>query len=84
MSEPRNSPLPPDAATRADLKRVFGDLEDDVAAEILALRPTIAEVEAAALWAKGQAEPLGEAGRPLDGNAAAIFDIVTADDEDEM
>lgn len=70
-------------ASRSDLTRVLGDLDDAQIAEILALRPTLAEVEQAALWAEGEGEVLSASGHTLSGVVAEIVDIVTADEEDD-
>ena len=70
-------------ATRYDLVRLFGDIEDSEAAEILALEPTIAELEEAAVWAADEAEALAKGGRPLAGIVAEIVEILTADEEED-
>ena len=67
-----------------DIARLLGDLGDAKTLEIVALlRPTMGDLEEAALWLAGDGDILGKAGRPLGGTAAAIFDIVTADDDTE-
>jgi hypothetical protein len=72
----------PALAGHDDLKRVLADLDDSRALEILALTPTVAEVEEAALWASGLGNTLDRAGHPLVGNAARIFDILIRDQEE--
>jgi hypothetical protein len=49
----------------------------------LTLEPNEAELEEAVIWAAGNGDLQAKAGRPLDGKAAKIFDIITADEEDE-
>lgn len=68
---------------RSDLTRILGDLDDAQISEILALHPTLSEVEQAALWAEGEGEVLSGSGHTLSGVVAEIVDIVTADEEDE-
>jgi hypothetical protein len=50
---------------------------------ILALHPTIAEVEEAALWAAGDGDVLAKAGHQLTTNAAEVLNILTANEEEE-
>ena len=65
------------------LRKIAGDLDDTKAAEILALRPSESELEQAVMSASGTGDVLAKEGRVLDGKAAQIFDILTADAEDE-
>lgn len=69
-------------ATLADVRRIVGDIDDGKALEILALQPTTDELEQAAMWAAGNGDLLGKEGHPLSGNAATIFDMLTADEEE--
>ena len=71
------------AATHDDLLRIAGDIDERKVLDILALSPTIAEVEEAAIWAEGNGDVLAKTGRPLTGIPAEIFDILTADEEEE-
>lgn len=71
------------AARRTDLVRLLGDLDDEQIVEILALNPSVAEVEQAALWVAGQGEELARKGHALMGVVASIVDIVTDDEDDE-
>lgn len=69
--------------SREELVHLVGGLDDARLIQILALEPAIAEIEEAALWADGEADELAKSGRALTGKAAAIFEILTADIEDE-
>lgn len=69
--------------SREELIHLVGELDDARLVQILALQPDIAEIEEAALWADGEADALARSGRTLTGKAAAIFEILTADLEDE-
>lgn len=71
------------SATRNDLARLVGDVGEQMVLDILALHPTIAEVEEAALWAAGEGDVLVKAGHQLSANAAEILNILTADEEEE-
>lgn len=70
-------------ASGEDVRHQLGDLDEAVIVEILAQRPTLAQVEAARMWIEGQGDVVDRAGRPLDGAVAAIVDIVRAEEPDE-
>ncbi len=67
---------------RDDLRRVLGEIGDDKAIAILALNPTLTDLETAAMYAAGDGDVLAKSGRPLAGTAADIVDILTADEEE--
>jgi hypothetical protein len=60
-----------------------GEIDDAKVIDILVLKPTMADVEEAAIWATGDGDVLAKAGRPLTGISAEIFEILTADEEEE-
>jgi hypothetical protein len=66
-----------------DLTRIFGEIDDTKIIEILALKPTLQELEEAAMWAAGNGDILAKEGHPLGPVAAAIVDILTAEEEQE-
>jgi hypothetical protein len=70
------------AASREDLLRIVGDIDERKVLEILALRPTVAGIEEAAAWATGAGDVLGKSGHPLTGIPAQIFDILVADEDE--
>jgi hypothetical protein len=72
----------PEAISTDELRRILGDIEESRLLAILALRPTIAEVEEAALWNAGSGDLVSRAGHPLTGVAAQIFEILAVDDEE--
>jgi hypothetical protein len=49
---------------------------------IMALRPTILEIEEASMWLDGDRDVFGP-GLPLQGTASQIVAILTADEEEE-
>jgi hypothetical protein len=65
-----------------DIKRILGDLDDAKVLDILALRPTILDVEEVSMWLSGDTDIFG-AGRPLKSVAGDIVTILTADEEEE-
>jgi hypothetical protein len=70
-------------APRDDWLRLVGDVDERKVLDILALRPTVAEIEQAALWAAGDGDVLAKRGHSLTGTAAEVLDILTADEEEE-
>ena len=71
------------SASRDDVVRLFGHIEDEVIAEILALLPTIGELEEAQAWFVGQGDALARGGHSQTPRIAAILEIVTDDDEED-
>ena len=69
-------------ATSDDVARILGNLDETKMLPILALRPTIADVEEAAVWLGGDRDVFGP-GEPLKGIASRIVTILTADEEEE-
>ena len=68
---------------RSELVRLVGDIDDAKLLQILTLDPNIADIEEAVFWADGEADELAKSGRALSGKSAVIFEILTADIEDE-
>jgi hypothetical protein len=74
--------VPPPAVQSDDVKHIVGDIEEWKIIEILALKPTLTEVEEAAVWASGNGDVLAKAGHPQVGVIAQIVEILTADEEE--
>ena len=72
--------------TRAesDLQHILGDMDDSTAVAILALRPSVAQLEEAQVWLSGAGDVLGKEHRPLDGVVAQIYDMLFIAEEDEV
>ena len=70
-------------ATSSDLHQILGDMDDSTAVAILALRPSVAQLEEAQVLLNGSGDVLGEEHRPLDGVVAQIFDMLAVVEEDE-
>jgi hypothetical protein len=81
MNKPkRDEQLP--SVTSADIERLFCALDASTIAAVMALRPTLAEVEEAALWAAGEGEALPEPHQP--GSVVAqILDLVAPEEDEE-
>ena len=71
-------------ATGTDVHQILGDMEDSTAVAILALHPSVAQLEEARVWLDGAGEVLGKEHRPLDGVVAQIFDMLAVQDEEEQ
>lgn len=69
-------------ATHDDITDILGKLDDEKLLAIMALRPTVADVEAAFTWLSGDPDIFG-AGEPLQGAASDIISILTADEDEE-
>lgn len=70
-------------ATRDDLRRLVGDVDERKVLDILALHPTISEIEQAALWATGDGDVLAKGGHSLGGTALGVLEILATDEEEE-
>ncbi len=69
-------------ASAAEVRELCGDVLDWKVAAILDLHPTPGDIAAAVAWAGGE-DDLGQEGRPLEGVAAQVYDVRTADDYPE-
>lgn len=65
-----------------DVRRIVGSLDEGKLLGIMALRPTILDVEEASLWLSGDSDIFGP-GQPLKPVAGEIVAILTADEEEE-
>lgn len=65
------------AVDRDDLMRVLGEIDDALIVEILALKPTLDELERPSVWPAGDGDVLTKRGHPVTGVAADIVDILT-------
>jgi hypothetical protein len=69
-------------ATTDDVARILGNLDPTKMLPIMALRPTILDIEEASMWLAGDRDVFGP-GLPLQGIASQIVAILTADEEEE-
>jgi hypothetical protein len=72
----------PTSATHEDVKRILGDRNENEMLSILALRPTVADIEEASMWLAGDLDIYGP-GHPLKGIAAQIVTIITENEEED-
>jgi hypothetical protein len=71
------------AATAEDVRKILGELTADVIAAVLALRPTVRDLEEALVAFEGDGEALLKGGAALSKAAADIVDILAAEEEEE-
>ncbi len=69
------------AASRGEVIRICGDLLDWKIAAIVGTEATAEELEEAVAWIQGQSDIMGKERKRLAGRVAAIYDILTADEE---
>lgn len=72
--------------SKAEVEAVLGRVTDEMAVAILESGATLEDLEVAAQWASGSNDLMGKTGHPLVGAAAAVYEILIADqttDENE-
>jgi hypothetical protein len=69
-------------ATSTDIRKVLGDLDDAKVSEILALKPSIADLEDVAICMAGDHDVLAKSGHHVPATAARIVELL-ADEEEE-
>jgi hypothetical protein len=72
----------PALATFTDVRGVLGDVDDAKMVAILALRPTIVDIEEASMWLAGDRDIFGP-GEPLKDVPGQIVALLTADEEED-
>lgn len=79
-----DSPMTPTdgRASAGDVKAILGALDEAALLEIMALRPSIRDVEDAAMWLSGDRDVFGP-GEPLKGVAGEIVTVLTSGEEAE-
>jgi hypothetical protein len=83
MPKPNSGhPMRGQEATGSDLHQILGDIDDSTAVAILALHPSVAQLEEARVWLNGGGDVLGKEHRPLDGVVAEIFDMLKVEEEE--
>ena len=71
-------------ANSADVRRVFGDVEDHVIAEVLAGEPSIGDLTRAALWTRGDGDQRARDLQDLNAREAAVAAVLIRLKEEEM
>lgn len=73
----------PGMAARDDVTRLLGDMTDEEILQILALEPTMLELQEAAAWIEGTGDVIDRAGRHLTPRITSILEIVDRNDDEE-
>ncbi len=73
----------PRTATRDDLLRILGGLDDPRVVEILELNPSVADLEEATICMAGDHDILAKSGHHVSATAGRIVEILGADEEEE-
>jgi hypothetical protein len=73
-------PNPDGTLTPNEVATLVGDVEEATLAAIIAIGASAEELEEALAWANGEDDVMGELERPLAGNVALIYDLLTADE----
>jgi hypothetical protein len=77
-------PLHGEKATATDVHQILGAMNDGTLVTVMALHPSVAQLEEARLWLNGTGDDvLGKKKHPLDGVVAQIFDMLTVEEEEE-
>lgn len=71
----------PQTLVASEVHRLCGDVPDWKISAILATGADVDDIDTAIAWAAGEDDVMGAERRPLDGAAAAVYDILTADEE---
>ena len=67
----------------SEIAKLVGDDDPEKLARIQATGASLVEIEKAVLWASGAEDILGDGPHPLEGPAALVYDILTADAPEE-
>lgn len=69
-------------ATANDIRAILGPMSDTRVTAILGVGASVEQIEAAAAWAAGESDVMGELRRPVSGPVADVYDIITAVEEE--
>jgi len=78
----KTTPAHGTVASPDDIRRIIANLDDEKLLDIMALQPTVLDIEEASLWLTGDSDIFGP-GKPLGSIAGEIVAILTADQEEE-
>jgi hypothetical protein len=82
MAKQHSSARPAPTVSVDELKAIVGDIDDAKIVDILALGPSVSELEQAATWIAGSGNALAREGHPLSGTVADIVEILTPEEEE--
>ena len=67
--------------TADQIHHTVGEVDELVAARIIATGATLAQLEEALAWARGESDVIGDLQRPSDAMVGAVYDILTAEED---
>ncbi len=76
-----DSGVKPTRPTKADIRRVLGDLNDDDVVRVLETAATMDELQQAAAALNGELP--GHIGRPVEGAAARIYNMLVVEEPED-
>jgi hypothetical protein len=80
VKAPRRPSLGP---TRADFKRLLGELDEPTVLGILEVDPTLEELEEAAICLTGDQDVLAKSGHHVSPKAGRVVEIITSAEEED-
>ena len=80
MPKPPPSQGAKQAVTHDIVLEMVGEIGNAKIAAILAVAPTLEDLEEAVAWAAGESDVMGAERLPLSGVAAQVYDILTVDE----
>lgn len=69
-------------ASAIDIRHILGDLDDVKVTEILALKPSLAELEDVAICMAGDHDVLAKSGHHVPATAARIIELLAEEEEE--
>jgi hypothetical protein len=67
-------------ASAVEVRHLAGPVGDDTISAILKLGASLEELEAAAIYARGEGDYIDRLGHPMSGKVGQLYDILTADE----
>ena len=69
------------SVTSDEVRRVLGDINDHMVAEILATGASLSDLQAVAAYRAQETDVMGDLERPLTGRAGQVYDLIRSVDE---
>lgn len=71
----------PDRLTHAQIAEIVGDIDDAMAAAIIATGATFEELEEAVAWAAGESDVMGDLRLRASAVVGEVYDLLTAEEK---
>ncbi|WP_112661563.1 hypothetical protein [Microvirga flavescens] len=66
--------------SKNEIAQLVGDVSDETIVDIMKTAATAEEIETALQWLSSEDDVMGKSGKPLSVRAAAVYDILLAED----